>query len=333
MDDLPPISLADVHDETLERVIERLTARDVAELQRHRDEFVELPCAACRASELLPAFDTNGFSYRRCAACGMLMLSPAPSAARQLEYIRTSEALRHWRENMPPTVRASRERLYSERAAWLRERLARHGGSARRVLEVGAGNGEFAQALIGCGAGVERMILVEPQPLAIDIPGVEAVDTRIEDWTSDERFDLAVSWEVIEHLLDPDPMLAAIRDRLDPGGLLVLSTPNEASVETRALRGRSANLLYDHVRIYNPHTLATLLERIGFEVLEIETPGRLDVEILQRALAAGHVDLAGDPALRFVVAEGDAETQARFQDFLRRELLSGHMRCVAQPRR
>jgi SAM-dependent methyltransferase len=323
------ISLQDIHDENLETVIERLTAQDVERLQRYRAEFIELPCAACRGGQLAYAFESQGFTYKRCVSCGMLMLAPAPDAARQLWYIENSEALRYWRERMPAQVRSSRVKMYDERARHVRDCARRYAVVPRRVLEVGAGNGEFAEALIRSTDAVEGMVLLEPQPLALDLPRVTVVTTPVERWSSDEKFDLAVSWEVIEHILDPDLMLRSIRERLVPGGLLVLSTPNERSFETRLLLGQSTNLLYDHVRLYNPDTLARLLQRLAFEVLEITTPGQLDVEIVQRAYRAGHIDLTDQPAVRFLLEDGYSQKD-EFQKFLRDNHLSGHMRCVAR---
>jgi SAM-dependent methyltransferase len=323
-------SLADIHDLDVETAVERLTAEDVRRLQSYRNEFVELPCAVCRGTELSFAFESQGFQYKRCTRCGLLMLSPAPDAARQLWYINTSEALQFWRERMPDRVRSSRLKMYDERARFVRENVERSGSAMRRVLEIGAGNGEFAEALLRSSAGaVERMVLVEPQPLPLRLPQIEVVPTLLEEWGSGERFDLAVSWEVLEHILDPEPMLRAIFARLEAGGLLILSTPNEGSFETRLLLGRSTNLLYDHVRLYNPHTLQLLLERLGFEVLDLTTPGQLDVEIVHRQYQEGHLKLEGHPALQFLMEEGYSH-RAEFQKFLCDRKLSGHMRCVAR---
>ena len=324
------ISLADIHDEDLEVVVQRLTAEDIGRLLVHREEFVELSCAACHGTELAFDFEAHGFAYKRCTHCGLLLLSPAPDAARQLWYIANSEALRFWRERMPQSVRGSRTKMYDERADYVRARLRKYGVAGRRALEIGAGNGEFAEAFVrAADPPVERMVLVEPQPLSLQLPQVEVIDSLLEAWPSAERFDLAVSWEVLEHVLDPDPMLCSILQRLKPGGLLVLSTPNENSVETRLLKGRSSNLLYDHVRLYNPRTLALLLQRLGFEVLEIETPGQLDVEIIQREYSKGGLDLSDQPALQFLMEEG-FQFRAEFQSFLCKHKLSGHMRCVAR---
>lgn len=323
-------SLPDIHDQDLEAVVERLTLEDVRRLQSCRDEFVELPCAACHSTDLTFEFEAHGFEYKRCASCGLLMLSPAPDAARQLWYIQNSEALRFWREHMPQRVRGSRSKMYEERAAYVASFIERAGIEVQHVLEIGAGNGEFAEALLRSPAvAIKRMVLIEPQPLELSLPQVEVVSIPIEQWRSDEQFEVAVSWEVLEHVLDPDPMLGAVVRRLVRGGLLVLSTPNERSLETGLLQGRSSNLLYDHVRLYNPTSIRRLLERFGFEIVAVSTPGQLDVEILHRHYVAGHMNLTNDPALQFLLEDGYRH-RAEFQQFLCGRNLSSHMRCVAR---
>jgi SAM-dependent methyltransferase len=92
-------------------------------------------------------------------------------------------------------------------------------------------------------------------------------------------FDLAVCFEVFEHLFDP---LAATRDIfrvLSPGGLLIATVPNVAYWRRRldlALLGRW-NPLGDessvrepwrdpHIRFFNPATMKRMLQRGGFLV-------------------------------------------------------------------
>jgi SAM-dependent methyltransferase len=97
----------------------------------------------------------------------------------------------------------------------------------------------------------------------------------------DDRFDLVVSMEVVEHLDDPAPWLAELFRLTKPGGMLFLTTPNYASrglvaIERTALelvarlQGFSRKAL--HPSKLTPHSLRDLLESVGW--------GRVDLDIL-----------------------------------------------------
>jgi len=97
----------------------------------------------------------------------------------------------------------------------------------------------------------------------------------------DGFFDVICFCEVIEHLThDPLKALTHLKEKLKPGGHLVLSTPNVARLENIARLLAGANL-YDpysgygpygrHNREYNRHELALLLDHLGFELEEMFT--------------------------------------------------------------
>lgn len=324
-------SLNDIHDQNFELEVDRLTEKDVEQLLTHKQEFIEFPCPACGSEELIFDFEGKGFSYKRCLHCELLLLSPAPDENRQNWYIANSEALKFWREKMPPEVRESRKIMYQERVDYVLSKFKKY-GMPRKVFEIGAGNGEFAEALVTQDpSSVSRLVLVEPQPLNISLPNVEVIPTILQDWNSDETFDAAIAFEVIEHILDPSKLLATIHNHLAPGGIFIFSTPNAKSFETQLLKGLSSNILYDHVRLYNPTSLQLLFNRHGFEIVEIETPGQLDVEMVRRQYAAGRIDLSEHPALKFLMEDGYVHRN-EFQQFLRVNKLSSHMRCVARRR-
>ena len=140
----------------------------------------------------------------------------------------------------PKGSSAMLHRLNPVRLAFLREAIDVHWASdveARRPLD-----GKSALD-VGCGAG----LLCEPLArLGADVTGVDAATENIaaagihaEGGGLDIRyiageigaldlgtFDLVTAMEVIEHVADKPAFLAALADKLDPDGLMVLSTPN-----------------------------------------------------------------------------------------------------------
>ena len=92
-------------------------------------------------------------------------------------------------------------------------------------------------------------------------------------------FDYVVCTEVIEHLWNPDNLLSEINRVLKTSGVLVLSTPNSASLfnRIRMLFGRSPGCSMislrehpgGHIRCYTLLDLVYLLEKYGFKIKEI----------------------------------------------------------------
>jgi len=99
-----------------------------------------------------------------------------------------------------------------------------------RVLDVGCGNGSlsFPLAELGC-----EVVGVDVDPASIESCASHNTYTRASFvvTTDDLRevhgpFDLIVCSEVLEHLHEPRPLVAAITEKLAPSGLLFVTVPN-----------------------------------------------------------------------------------------------------------
>lgn len=321
------IEVRDIHPEGVAEEFDRLMLLDIADLLTHRTSFVDTRCPACHSDNVPHAFTHQELNYRRCTSCETLYISPAPTEELHLDFVRKSRAMAFWRERLPPGMKQSRRPMYQERVAYARGVWQKMGIAPSETIELGAGNGEFAEELAATGS-VERIVLLEPQALKLGHPNIEIITEGFEALEhAGRKFDTVFAWELIEHLLEPDQFLRLVRKVLKPGAPLILSTPNERSIETRKLGRDSSNVLFDHVRLYNPRSIAALFARNGFRVVETCTPGRLDVERL-RAYLRERSDAFDDDACLHLILDDD-KTAAAFQHFIQQHLLSSHMRVVA----
>jgi SAM-dependent methyltransferase len=179
----------------------------------------------------------------------------------------------------------------------------------QRVLDIGFGDGFGSEILRRAGAeyvGVE----VDAEAIAHArkrYPG----DFRLYDGVAlpQESFDLVVCFQVIEHLQDPDPLLAQISDLGCPA---LFTTPNR---ELRLDPGEKPWNRF-HVREFSRDDLQTVLERhFGIvKVSFIRAPERMeDLELarIDRARKLARLDIF---KLRYLLPEGvDTKLRARLR--------------------
>jgi SAM-dependent methyltransferase len=176
--------------------------------------------------------------------------------------------------------------------------------SVRRCLEIGCSFG-FALDFSRYAFGWE-VLGVDPSPLAA--AGAEALGLPVRRayFSADldlgpEPFELAVCSEVLEHIAEPHALLAAIRDRLSPDGLLVLTTPNLALVRPETEEGALGRALSPglHLMLYDRHALGRVLEEAGFAAVHVEeSPETLRAFAARSPAALARLRPADPPAER-----------------------------------
>jgi SAM-dependent methyltransferase len=86
-----------------------------------------------------------------------------------------------------------------------------------------------------------------------------------------QGFDAAVLGDVIEHLPRPGDALDRIAELLRPGGVVAMMLPDAGSRLARAMGRRWWSIIPTHVHHFTRASMRTLLERHGWQVLEIDT--------------------------------------------------------------
>ncbi len=171
-------------------------------------------------------------------------------------------------------------------------------GSRRPVLDLGCGRGEFLQLLADRGIpclGVERDPALAASLKAGGLP-FERDDILAFLQKSVLDFGAVTAFHCIEHFsaADARDLLRLAFDRLRPGGLLLLETPNPASLAAFLNWHKDP----DHVTPWHPETLKFYLEQAGFTGVEVRMlhpfPPRPELNLppAARELLFGHQDYA-----------------------------------------
>jgi SAM-dependent methyltransferase len=85
----------------------------------------------------------------------------------------------------------------------------------------------------------------------------------------EERFDLAVMHQLVEHVRDPRELLVKVRKLLKPGGVLSVETPDINAWDFRLLKKRywAGYHIPRHFYIFGKANFAALAREVGFEVV------------------------------------------------------------------
>ncbi|MCP5463701.1 MAG: class I SAM-dependent methyltransferase [Deltaproteobacteria bacterium] len=324
------IKFNEVHDEEFEKNFkENLLEKEISDFSK---EFQNQPkkgsCPCCESKNLETEFSCLGFDHSRCQDCDTLFIDPCPPEDRIIDFLNNSKAFALWRE-MPEHVKKSRMKMYHERLAQVKSIIAEHSPKKEnlRVLEIGSGNGEMAELM--CEDDLFSEIhMIEPQELNLKHDKINLFRGSFAEFKKPGAVDVVISYEVLEHLVEPEDYFKLAQESLAPGGIFIFTTPNGDSLEIKVLQQKSPTVPFDHIRLYTPKALRNFMERFSFETLELKTPGKFDVDIILRNGSKG--PFAKEITLFEDFLNQNEEFKQSLQKFLVEKQQSSHMVCVAK---
>ena len=228
----------------------------------------EVPCALCGERDTTRLYTKFNWGIERCRRCGLIYANPrAPEETIHARY--SSEYF--WNEYLPAVGAPGGEYdldYQDQRHAAMLALIRRYSPRGRRMLEVGTGAGLFLKAAERAGwvtAGLE--LSSEGSAFARDRLKLDVRTERAEEMSFPAAsFDVAVMFDVIEHLFDPVTVLEATRRAVAPLGIVVVSTPNYDALSRFVLGVDWAVLSpLEHVYYFTEPTLAAMLRKSGWD--------------------------------------------------------------------
>jgi SAM-dependent methyltransferase len=204
------------------------------------------------------------------------------------------------------------------------ERHARPG----RLLDLGCWVGFLVDEARGRGW---TAVGVEPSEFASRFARERlGLDVRTESLMAadlpEASFDATFMGDVIEHIPDAPAALGRVRALLAPGGVHAMALPDAGSRVARLMGRRWWSVIPTHVHYFTRRSVATMLEREGFDLLEVTTA--------PKAFTAGYyLDRIGGYAPRLSAALARGARAARLADRIWAPDFRDRMLVIARPRR
>lgn len=319
---------ADIRPPALLSEFKRLSIQDALEFFGDPSRLVEVNCPACDASESRAVFKKNEFLYRCCAACGSVFVSPRPSQAALENYYANSRASRfriqHYSRD---TAKARRYHLLASHAEWMGQIFDEVGNpSARGYADLNTCSPEIFDE-IGAQKMFDPLLSVDPllEPIGVCEAPVQVVKREVLSGLG------AISaFEKVEHQFSPAAFLQGISGALAEGGLLFFTTRTISGFDLQVLWGKTPYIFVpEHLNLLSVEGIGLLVERCGFELIELSTPGQLDLELVRHA-AKNDPSITLPPFITYLLEKRDQEAHWDLQEFLQKHRLSSHVRVVVK---
>jgi 2-polyprenyl-3-methyl-5-hydroxy-6-metoxy-1,4-benzoquinol methylase len=183
-----------------------------------------------------------------CEATGYQFLRPAEVAGDERFYQTLAS---HWPE-------------YYRDSRWEYQHAALQCMSHARVLEVGCGRGYFLRKIQDRVTSVEGIEL-NTEAAASKVTRAKIHTRPLAELLATHRssLDVVCSFQVIEHVVEPQRFIAECAELLKPDGVLMLSAPNHAC-EANGDLSDPFNLPPHHMGHFSAETFARIAPRFGF---------------------------------------------------------------------
>ncbi len=142
-----------------------------------------------------------------------------------------------------------------------------------RLLDIGMGPGTLLEEASALGFNAQGIDLNEQNIAQARARHLNAERVSVEEMRVDQRFDVITMMDFLEHVREPQACLKKAFEALNPGGHLIVYTPNHAALIVRIAHGlyqlgfrRPIDEIFGdhHLSYFDKRSLTQALTRAGF---------------------------------------------------------------------
>jgi len=319
----------DIRPEAIFREYLELCEKD-AKIFFKNTQLEQLNCPACETKGEV-VFEKNGFTYDECPFCGTLYVNPRPSALSFQNFYQNSESSKFWATKFyRETEIARRKSLWVPKAKRVNELIKCLKIIDASIVDIGGGYGTFIEELNNINS--QKKVIIEPTKHLSEIcrnKKINVIEKFLENVDIKDlpkKKIMFTSFELFEHLHSPQKFLEKLNHLMKDGDYFYFTTLSGLGVDIQSLWSNSKSVSPPHhLNFFNPKSIIKILEKNNFKVVEVNTPGKLDIDIMNNNL-----DFIKDKFWKTFTKFSTSEEKEKMQAFLSDLGYSSHMEVICK---
>lgn len=224
-------------------------------------------CVLCESDRITPLKRYESCELMNCRKCGFVFQSKIPTAKELRDLYEPNDEYVYGVDSFISEVTIKRYHELLDRF----ESFRLH----NTILDVGCGVGYFLEVAKYRGWDVYGTEFSKKAIQKCTDKGIAMQQGQLD--TSNYKlssFDIVVSFEVLEHISDPNEDIGAISSLLRPGGIAYITTPNFNAASRKITGADWDKILYpDHLCYYTKRSISAMFKKHPFHPIKIETTG------------------------------------------------------------
>ncbi len=200
----------------------------------------------------------DGFIVHQCLPCGVLYLADVPNKSEVEKFYQQYSSYKHYKSSHTLLAWFEIQREL-RRNKYLSILEATGGIKGMTVCEIGCSHGNFLELIKrkqGRAVGVEPDAAARISLSRKNIPVLEQIGSK-------EEFNVICLFQVLEHLVDPSPLLSSISRSLTKDGRVLIAVPNGGEYAKTGPTWLGFRVDLEHVNYFDLKSLAALLSKHG----------------------------------------------------------------------
>tara|TARA_B110000046_G_scaffold161820_1_gene175710 strand:+ start:3142 stop:4056 length:915 start_codon:yes stop_codon:yes gene_type:complete len=234
-----------------------------------------LSCNSNNSSLVIETMDVEYFStdkkykYFRCNDCEAMSISPVPINDLSTIYPNNYYSFQDQKDNFVQKIKQYLEIILFKKII----RKINTTGTLK-VLDIGGGSGWMLNTISKATTKKIEGTIVDIDDKAKNIAerdGYTYINNTVENFSTGKKYNLILLLNLIEHIADPTATLNKLSEYLEPGGIILIKTPNIDSLDFRIFKNTYWGGLHcpRHWILFNKNSFKKMINRTNLKILEL----------------------------------------------------------------